>query len=128
MSAMNIGSKYHWGHARVVGTALYCVLCEGRMFYHTLSLLLDELADVPDMLAVDIYKSLDEAMKPNLLPNEIVGDGHPVAQDKGLASRFLSLKSLIGRGNFAEKRTLVEEVSEPQSMQKERYWRLVQNA
>ena len=59
MNALNIGSRYHWGHARVVGTALYCMLCEGRTYYNTLSLLLEELADIRDTLAVDVFKGLE---------------------------------------------------------------------
>ena len=50
------------------------------------------------------------------MPNEIVSEDHPVSMDKGLVARFLSVKSLIGRGNFVEKRSLAEEVVERQTM------------
>ena len=55
------------------------------------------------------------------MPNEIVSEDHPVSMDKGLVARFLSVKSLIGRGNFVEKRSLAEEVVERQTMQKNCY-------
>lgn len=40
-----------------------------------------------------MFKGLDEAVKPSLMPNEVVGEDHPVSLDKGLVARFLSLKS-----------------------------------
>ena len=121
LNALNIASKHHWGFARTVGTALYCMLCDGRIYHNTLSLLLEELADIPDAVAIDVFKGVDEAVKPSLMPNEIVSEDHPVALDRGMVARFLSLKSLIGRGNFVEKRSLAEEVVERQTTSKARY-------
>lgn len=42
LNALNLASVHHWGYARTVGAALYCMLCDGRMYQNTLSLLREE--------------------------------------------------------------------------------------